>query len=234
MPNICVAVPAYGNHVSTATLYSVTNLLAMFNAKGIAGGLVAFSFPEVSESRNILLTGWYDSPPHSTHLLFIDSDMGFDPKLISDMLLFDQPLVGAIYSKKTLPVQWAASGMGEDAYVERRGDFMKVGGIGMGACLIRRDVVTKMLEKWPELSDSRMEYHSARNLLPKRIIRAFDPFDNPDDKTHGRMSEDLAFCCRWRMCGGDVWAAIGHDVEHVGDYSYTANYLRYITEKAAA
>lgn len=227
--NIFVAVPAYGNTVSTATLNSVYGLMQTLMQKGIGGGMSAFSYPEISESRNIMLTAWYDFYPNATHLLFVDSDMGFPAQLVLDMIQFGEPLVGAIYSKKTLPVQWSASGMG-NKFTERRGEFMKLAGIGMGVCLIKREVVTAMLEKFPELSDSRLEYHSARNLLKNRIIRAFDPFDNPDDKTHGRMSEDLAFCCRWRMCGGDVWAAIGHDIEHVGDYSYTANYLRHITE----
>jgi hypothetical protein len=230
--SIYVAVPAYGNRVTVATLNSIYSWTLMCMQKGIGGGMAAFSYPEVSESRNIMLTSWYDNSDAS-HLLFVDSDMGFSPQLILDMLSFGEPLVGALYSKKAIPTQWAASGMGTD-YAERRGDFMKLAGIGMGVCLIKREVVTKMLDKFPELSDSRIEFHAARTLLSKRIIRAFDSFDNPDDRTHGRMSEDLSFCCRWRQCGGDVWAAIGHDIEHVGDYSYTANYLRHITEKEAA
>jgi hypothetical protein len=232
--NITILIPAYGSQISIATFNTTTSLLQMFMAKGIRGSLAAFSYPDVAEARNILLTGWYDGMPDSTHCLFIDSDMGFAPEVVSDMLMFNEPMVGALYCRKSVsPVQWAASGLG-DSFAERRGDFMKVAGLGMGCFLIRRDAIDIMLQKFPELNDTRMKFHAAKEMIPNRIIRAFDGFDNPDDNTAGKMSEDLAFCARWRQCGGDIWAAIGHTIEHVGLYTYKANYLQIISEKAAA
>lgn len=231
--HITIAVPAYGNQISLATYNTSMSLVQMFMSKGIQGASAAFSYPDVAEARNILLTGWYDNVKESTHLLFIDSDMGFAPEVILDMLTFNEPMVGALYTRKCIPAQWAASGLGEDI-AERRGDFMKVAGLGMGCFLIRRDAIDIMLQKFPELSDTRMQFHAAKDMLPNRIIRAFDGFDNPDDRTAGRLSEDLAFCCRWRQCGGDVWAAMGHTIEHVGSYSYNGNYLKSIEEKIAS
>ncbi len=231
--HITVGIPAYGNQISLATFNTTVGLLQTFMSKGIQGAMAAFSYPDVAEARNILLTGWYDGLPNSTHLLFIDSDMGFDPQVVMDFLMFNEPMVGALYSRKCIPVQWAASGLG-DTHAERRGDFMKVAGLGMGCFLIRRDAIDIMLQKMPEINDTRMKYHAANDLLKGRIIRAFDGFDNPDDRTAGRMSEDLAFCCRWRQCGGDIWAAINHTIEHVGNYSYKANYMQIIQEKEAA
>ncbi len=231
--HITVAIPAYGNQVSVATFNTVTSLVQMFISKGIQGASAAFSYPDVAEARNILLTAWYDTMPASTHMLFIDSDMGFDPSIVIDFLTFNEPMVGALYSRKTIPIQWAASGLG-DQFAERRGDFMKVAGLGMGCFLIRRDAIDIMLQKMPELIDTRMQFHAAKDMIPNRIIRAFDGFDNPDDQTAGRLSEDLAFCCRWRQCGGDVWAAMHHTIEHMGIYSYKANYLQHIQEKVKA
>jgi hypothetical protein len=231
--HITICVPAYGNQISLATFNTCTSLIQTFMAKGVQGAIAAFSYPDVAEARNILLTGWYDGVPSSTHLLFIDSDMGFDPQVVLDFLTFNEPLVGALYTRKCIPIQWAASGLGEDT-AERRGDFMKVAGLGMGCFLIRRDAIDIMLQKMPELSDTRMQFHAAKDMLPNRIIRAFDGFDNPDDRTAGRLSEDLAFCCRWRQCGGEVWAAMHHTIEHVGNYSYKGNYLQHISEKMAS
>lgn len=231
---ITVCLPAYGNTLSLATFNTCSALQQMFMTKGIRGAMCAFSYPEVSEARNILLTGWYDSIPESTHLLFVDSDMGFSPEVVVDLLTFNEPMVGALYTRKIIPPQWAASGLG-DKFVERRGDFMKVAGLGMGCFLIRRDAIDTMLAKMPEISDTRINFHAAKEMLTGgRIIRAFDGFDNPDDRTAGRLSEDLAFCTRWRQCGGDVWASINHTIEHVGLYSYRANYLEIITAKEAA
>lgn len=226
--NILLVIPAYGSQISLATFQTTHALIPALGAKGIGGGITTFSYPEIGEARNIALTGWYDTCPDASHMLFIDADMGFSPQVVIDMLLFDEPIVGALYSRKTLPIQWAASGMGENHEAKARGPFMEVEGIGMGCCLIRRDCVTTMLEKMPELIDTRLEFHAARDMLPSgRIIRAFDPLDGP----RGRLSEDLAFCQRWRDCGGEIWASVGHDIEHVGNYSYKANYMQYIADK---
>lgn len=232
IPNILIAIPAYGNQVSVATLNTTHSLIQHFGSKAIGGGLAAFSYPDVSEARNILLTGWYDGCKDSTHLLFIDADMGFSPAVVMDMLMFNEPMVGAMYTKKTIPVQWAASGLSE-AEVKRNGNFMTVAGLGMGCFLIRRDAIDIMLEKMPELIDTRMEYHAAKEMLGGRIIRAFDPFDNPDTNQAGKLSEDLAFCQRWRTCGGDVWASLEHTLEHVGNYTYKCNYIQYVTDRDA-
>lgn len=229
--SILVGIPAYGNVVSTATLNASHAVIQALMSKGISAGVATFSYPDVAEARNIMMTAWYDTAPQYTHMLFVDSDMGFPAQLVLDMIMFGEPMVGALYPRKIIPIQWAASGLG-DTFAERRGDFMKVAGLGMGCFLIRRDAITTMIEKMPELVDTNMEYHSAKDMIPNRIIRAFDGMECPEK--NGRLSEDLAFCARWRQCGGDVWAAIGHTIEHVGLYSYKANYLEMIKEKEAA
>ena len=79
-PNILVCIPAYGNVVSVPTLNTTHALIQMFSSRNIRGGIAAFSYPDVSEARNIMLTGWYDGCPDATHMLFIDSDMSFGPQ----------------------------------------------------------------------------------------------------------------------------------------------------------
>jgi hypothetical protein len=55
--SIFVGLPAYGNTVSVATLNSIYSLMQVMMQKGMRGGMAAFSYPEISESRNIMLTG---------------------------------------------------------------------------------------------------------------------------------------------------------------------------------
>jgi hypothetical protein len=151
--------------------------------------------------------------------------MGFAPDLVTDMILFDEPLIGAIYPQRKMPLSWAGSGTGA-TQTERRGNFMLVEGVGMGCTLIRRDLVTKMLEKMPELVDVRLGLHPAGATLQQagtnRLIRAFEKMDMPE---RGVVSEDLSFCLRWAQCGGQTWAAIGHRMSHVGPFDYAGRYL---------
>lgn len=83
-----------------------------------------------------------------------------------------------------------------------------------------------MIEKYPELIDTRLKLHPAGETLrqagTQRLFRFFEKLDLPD---RGVVSEDLSFCIRWRECGGQVWAAIGHRISHVGPHDFGARYL---------
>lgn len=231
--DIFIAVPGFGQIISSATFLCTHALRQSLMMKGIGGGITTLSFPDIAELRSMFMTVWYDTMPQSTHILYIDSDMSFAPELVTDMLLFNEPVVGAVYRQRKEPVSWAGSGTGA-SQTERRGDFMKVEGVGFGCTLIRRDAVTKMIEKFPELIDTRLHLHPAGETLrlagTNRLLRLFEKMDIPE---RGLISEDLSFCIRWGQCDGAVWAAIGHKISHVGPYDYAGRYLDVVEEMAA-
>lgn len=228
---IFIFVPAFGQIVTATTFLTTHALQNHLMSKNIQGGISTLSFPDIAELRSMAATIWYDTMPDSTHLLFIDSDMGFPPEMVTDMLMMDEGIVGTIYPQRKLPLSWAGSGTGQP-HTERRGNFMLVEGVGMGCTLIRRDVITKMLEKWPQswqeggLVDTRLHLHPAGETIKQagsnRIIRAFEKLDLPE---RGLVSEDLSFCIRAGQCGIKTWAAIGYRISHVGPFNYEGRYL---------
>lgn len=232
---IFIFVPAFGQMVSATTFLTTHALQQHLAGKNIQGGISTLSFPDIAELRSMAVTIWYDTMPDSDHILFIDADMGFPPEMVSDMIMFNEPVVGTIYPQRKMPLSWAGSGTGETT-TERRGNFMQVEGVGMGCTLIRRDVITKMLDQMPELIDTRLALHPAGDTIRQagsnRIIRAFEKLDLPE---RGLVSEDLSFCIRWNKCGGKVWAAIGYKISHVGPFDYCGRYLDVVEaqEKAA-
>jgi len=230
--DVFIFVPAFGGIISAATFLTSHALRQTLMSKGIGGGISTLSFPDIAELRSMVTTIWYDTMPNSTHMLFIDADMGFSPELVLDMLLFNQPVIGTIYPQRKLPISWAGSGTGEPS-TERRGDYMKVEGVGFGCTLIRRDCITMMVEKFPDLVDTRIHLHPAGETLRQagtnRLLRLYEKMDIPD---RGLISEDLSFCIRWKQCGGEVWANIGHKISHVGPYDYAGRYLDVIEAAA--
>src|SRR5258708_3532814 len=197
----------------SATTFLTTHAIRQHLAsKGIGGGISTLSFPDIAELRSMAITVWHDTMPQSSHILFIDSDMGCPPELITDVLMFDEPLVGTIYPQRKLPLSWAGSGTGQTT-TNRRGDFMLVEGVGFGFTLVRRDCIAKMVLAYPELIDTRLALHPAGETMKQmgtnRLLRLFEKLDLPE---RGLISEDLSFCLRWQKCGGETWAAIGHRI----------------------
>jgi hypothetical protein len=233
--NLFIFVPAFGQIISATTFLTTHALQQHLSSKGIQGGIATLSFPDIAELRAMAMTIWYDTMPQSSHMLFIDADMGFPPDMVSDMFLFNEGVVGTIYPQRKLPLSWAGSGTGSPV-TERRGNFMEVEGVGFGCTMIRRDVVTLLLEKMPQIVDTRLALHPAgdtiRNAGSNRIIRAFEKLDLPE---RGVVSEDLSFCIRYRQCGGKIWAGIGYRISHVGPFDYQGRYLESVeaAEKAA-
>src|SRR5438445_9562908 len=214
MTNVFVFVPAYRRQVSAETFETSHRLMSTFIQRGIHCNIATYSWFDIAELRNSVLSWWYDVLKNSTHLLFIDDDMGFEPQLVMDMLAFGEPVVGAMYPKRTLPLQWAGSGLEKP---EVRGPFMEVEGIGAGCLLIRRDAVDLMIEKYPDMVHPTMLIAQMAAQGGKRTLTFFDQWRNEQ----GKIAEDIAFCRRYREAGGRVWACVGHPVTHVGLHEFT-------------
>ena len=91
---ISIATPAFGEVFYTPYVQALLKLQRMADQRKWSIRHMAISYAYVGEARNALLTHWYDKSD-STHLLFIDADMGFQPQLIADMLALDKPITAS-------------------------------------------------------------------------------------------------------------------------------------------
>lgn len=230
MTSVLIAVPTYKNQLTSTTFLTTHALTNLMRSKGINGGVTAISSPDIEWVRNFFLTYWYDKQPQYSHLLMVDDDMGFMPDVVIDMLLFDEPVVGALYPKKTYPVQWAVSGLENP---ETRGPFLEVEGLGCGCFLIRRDAITAMIEKMPNIVDERVNAIGHEFMQKEGFNRLIRAFNCIEDEKKGRVSEDISFCRRVRECGMKVWAATHHKMVHVGPHEYAQTYSEWAAAESA-
>lgn len=219
MANVFVFIPAYRGQISSVTFETSHRLMSSLAAKGIPASIASYSYFDIAELRNTVLSVWYDIQKDSTHLLFVDDDMGFSPNLVLDMLAFDEPVVGAIYPKRCVPRQWAGSGIEAAEY---RSGFIEVEGVGGGCLLIRRDAIDKMVEAYPDMIGNYVTLADMAATGVKRTLRFFDQILT----NGGKRAEDFSFCQRWGGIGGVVWACTAHEIQHVGPWIFSACYAK--------
>jgi hypothetical protein len=229
---ITIATPAFGEMFYTPYVQSVLRLqrAALERKWGIRHATVSYAV--VSDARNYLLTHWYDKTS-SSHLLFVDTDMGFEPQLVLDMVALDKPVTGVIATKRqvnlTRIAELAAKGEPparaiarahefivkplRDRPARRMRGFVEVEACGTGIMLIKREAITTMLEKLPAINDTNAKKTSPMGGDLPRLIRAFDAIQVDG----APLADDFAFCHRWqKLCKGELWAREDQSVIHIG------------------
>lgn len=242
---ILIATPAYGNAFYSPYVQSVLKLVRSMYQQGWDYTFFSLSYAEIVESRNYLLTYWFDKTD-ATHILFLDADMGFGPDLILDMVQLNQPVVGAVYPKRNINLRRIAelAAAGEPVgravgkaheFVVRllpkgtrttpKSGFLEVAGCGSGILLIQRSCIELLLKRVPGIVGDAKSLPPALTKDLRRVIRAFDiVYDGGQ-----RLSEDYSFCHRWRhSCGGSIWAATNHEITHFGQQEFKAKYSDFL------
>ncbi|MEI9963397.1 MAG: hypothetical protein WDM92_00420 [Caulobacteraceae bacterium] len=234
--NVLIAMPAYAG-MTNETVRSVLRLQAHLLARGATVSTAVHAMAEIARSRNILASLFYENA-ELTHLLFVDSDMAFDPEVVQRLVEVDKPLVGCIYPKRqiNLDAVIAAARTHEDRdlivasglefVIHHSGEALSVDdglcavdGVGMGLCLIAREVFTRLHETGRLSQD----WSAARGRLKSGPVFGF--FD-PIATDRGLMAEDLSFCRRWRtLCGGEVFGLADQAVGHVGEMTFRGRFI---------
>lgn len=223
MVKLFMFIPCYREMISAQTFDASHALMASLMNKGMQAHIGRYSWFDIAELRNIVLSYWYDCMPEFTHLLFVDDDMGFPADVVTDMIAFNEPVVGALYRKKCESYDWAASGLAPGTAEFRGRAFLEVEGLGCGVFLIRRDAVDQMVEKFPDLIRDHVGIGDFKVSGLKRTLGFFDSIMSAE----GKVAEDISFCRRWRMTGGKVWANAAHEITHVGAHEFKGSYAKW-------
>lgn len=243
---VFVCTPMYGGMAAGLYIKSILDLQGVLNQYGIENRF-SFLFNEslITRARNYLVDEFLRSG--YTHLLFIDSDIEFNPMDVVAMLHFDKDIIGGPYPKKT--IKWsnikialdnakrAGKELNMDHMNEIVGDYVfnvvpgtkefkttdltEVMEIGTGYMMVKKQVFEKFREEYPHLR-YRPDHVGQANFDGTRYIHAF--FDTViDPQTHRYLSEDYMFCQYAREIGFQIWYCPWMQTTHVGTYGFRGN-----------
>jgi hypothetical protein len=237
-----VATPMYGGQCHGLYAKSSLDLQNMLNQYGVATKF-SFLFNEslITRARNYLVDEFLRSD--CSHLLFLDSDIHFNPQDVVALMALDKDVIGAPYPKKS--INWAniAHAARTHPQLEPRelenlvGEYvfnvvhgtqqfqvsepLEVMEIGTGFMMVKREVFSKFKDAYPELQ-YKPDHVGQAHFDGSRYIHAY--FDTViDPVSHRYLSEDYMFCQWWRKIGGQIYLCPWMRTQHIGSYAFTGN-----------
>lgn len=227
VPLIC-----YNHTCNTEWMMSILKLLNAAKNGGLDMSLYPIFFESlVSRARNAAVAHFLEDE-EATHLLFIDSDIIFEPEDVFTLLKANKEVVAGIYPKKY--ITWERLKNNPDA---ERVDFPIGGQIRMtednfleldylptGFLLISKTAIEKIITAHPEL-----KYKNDIDGYMSAGDNFYDLF-KVGIRNGIYESEDWGFCSLWKGIGGQVLIHPEINVKHVGWHEYSGNLLKYIID----
>jgi hypothetical protein len=237
--HLFIATPCYAGQVTTGFANSLLMLQHACLWRGIGVTVLLTAGDALITRTRQNLVAHFLEHPSATHLLFIDSDIVFEPEQVFRLLECDVEVTAAVYPTKR--ADWArlidlirAGSVDPEAdslsYVIElespecptfRGGFVKARYVGTGFLMIRRAALMAMIEHYPDLRYT--QEHVANDPLHGSPWRCA-LFNCMIDEAGNYLSEDFSFCRRWTEMGGQIWADTGSRLDHVGSMTFHGNY----------
>jgi hypothetical protein len=240
-----VATPMYGGQCAGMYARSIADLAAVCAKYNIPLQLYyLFNESLITRARNYCVDEFLRSD--ATHLMFIDSDIGFNPQDVIALMALqsdesDYDVIGGPYPKKC--ISWEKIKIAVDKGVADEdpnvlekfvGDYVfnpksnqreipigepvEVMEMGTGFMMIRRKTFEKYKEAFPTLSYKPDHIRTDAFDGSREIHAYFDCIIDPVSKRY--LSEDYMFCYNVEKMGSKVWLCPWMSMNHVGSYVF--------------
>jgi hypothetical protein len=238
--------PCYAGQISEPYFRSWTKGHMMFTKYNIPYTLTTSANESLVSRARCHMVAYFMSNPEATHMMFIDADINFDAIDILHMLQHDKDVIVGAYPKKQLDWEsvkdavdrgidegslkdtaanyainfdWDYNEETDTRRLDVQDGLVKLKDAGTGFMIIKRSVIEKMIESYPELYFNN-DLHLDEEFS-KWTYLFFDCMHEEDTKRY--LSEDYAFCRRWQKLGGEIWLDPLVKLDHVGHYTFNGN-----------
>jgi len=240
-----LGVPMYGGMAHGLFTKSLADLSAVCTQHGVElRTYFLFNESLISRARNYVCDEFMRS--NSTHMLFVDADIGFDPRDVLAMLALqsddtEYDVMAAPYPKKT--ISWEKIKLAVDKGVADEdpnvlekfvGDYVfnpkggngsiridipvEVAEVGTGFMMIRRKTLEKFQEAYPQYSYKPDHVRTEHFDGSREIMQFFQAEIDPKSKRY--LSEDYWFCHKLQDIGLKTWYCPWIRCTHTGSYTF--------------
>lgn len=149
----------------------------------------------------------------STHLLMIDSDMGWDFTAVMRLIAAKKDFVAVAGPKKSYPLRFAANHTDDNETIiplafDSTSGTAEVTEVGAAFALLSKDAAIKIAQSYPELA--------YQGIGGETEFAVFMPMVH-----RGRYkAEDFAFCRRWKAIGGKTHICPDVPLSHTGGHTF--------------
>lgn len=236
---ILIASPTYDGAVRVEYMKSVMATTDYLSKSGIEWDFLIEPSTLLHVMRSVMaskamMDGGY------THLLFVDTDMGFPLSAVRKLIAADKEVIGCAYPYRTIPLhenipaepktfRQAVSEVVPYA-VRLRPDLKElavtdgiceVGSLGTGLLLISVAALKKMVDAGAakpygcHFPYSQWHKHETYHGFFEHLV------------VDGQyLGEDYSFCKRWiEVCGGQIYAVVDQEIFHVGPMPVIGRYV---------
>ena len=194
----------------------------------------------VTQGRQLCVSGFMES--NCTHMLFIDSDISFNYKMVERMINYDKDICLVPYPIKGLDFDKIKSRIKEGSTLDPRvlgnqytmsvpdpsnvkveNGFIEVERGPAGCMLIKKEVIEALIKEYPEFTINQHTLIDGKLVKRKHMYNFFDTYWNKDDKTY--TGEDFYFCKLCKHAGIKMYALVDEYISHHGEFSYTGRLI---------
>lgn len=256
-PSLAILIPCYGGLIHLGFHTSIIETIKLFSHLNLECKQIYLPNDSlISRSRNNLIAKAL-SDKTTTHVLFIDTDIVWNPFEILKLLIADKYLVGGIYPLKKYNWEYFSNPNFQTELIERRKksalqtntndqNFLQYLMVKYNTNLLPGK---KIIDGLVEVKHLPTGFMMIKVEAIHRMIKAFPYLKYVDDvgflsKDENEYaytlfdtcvvdehlySEDWTFCHRWTQIGGKCYANMTISLTHIGVEEFKGSFVDYIS-----